>query len=143
MSFEYLDHAKKFVDQWDALPHDATDDEIVKVMYDDWLILPTRTIGDHVELRLVEEGYISCCGDPEQGSKRLVVEAAIELLEETPGLRTPRIPLEDMIVQCFRYAGGFWEAAEEVAELIRRAVEAGISRGMNEFDVEGVHKPRG
>jgi hypothetical protein len=139
---DYLEHAQNFLNQWDALKEDPTanEDDFAKVLYDDWIILPTSTIGDHINLRLLEEGYVS--GGPEKESRKLIVVATNDFLEDS-NVKTPRISLEDMIVECFRYVGGQWETAEEIEEVIRRAVEAGISRGMREFDVDGVTIPRG
>jgi len=128
MDDKYLDHAVKFLDEYEQiqtkalLGNEVSGDEMAELMYRRWLILPMESLPDHIEILLCERGYIS-----NSKSDEIVAAVWSDLIGEE-GV-CPTRSLVDLIANAFEndYSS---TSPESLAERIRRDVEEGIAKGM-------------
>lgn len=129
MDDKYLDHAVKFLDEYEQiqtkalLSNEVSGDEMADIMYRRWLILPMQSLPDHIEILLCERSYIS-----NSKSDEIVAAVSSDLISEE-GI-CPTRSLVDLIANAFEndYSS---TSPDSLAERIRRDVEEGIRKGMD------------
>ena len=132
---KYLDHAVQFLNEWDALywnkdgtfkRDEPTGDDCARVMYQRWLILPMKRLSKCLELRLGRESYFTS----KTKSQQLQAFLSSELIDDE--CANFGVPLSDFIATAFE--DDLTGDADKLAADIRKAVEAGIKKGL------GIHR---
>jgi hypothetical protein len=126
MEDEYLNYAPDFLKGYDALFENAepTEDEIATYLYERWLVMPMQKISKWLDVHLCRRFVID---DPHCPSgDELIVHLDGEPIDGY--CDKPARLLADVVAEAF-----LWEKRSDFDALatdIRKAVEAGIAKGM-------------
>lgn len=126
MDEEYLDYAPDFLKGYDALFENAepTGDEIATYLYERWFVVPMEKIGEWLDVHLCRRWVIDNPRRP--GDDELVVHIDGEPIDGF--CDKPARSLADVVAEAFLWEGR--SDFEALATDIRKAVEAGIAKGM-------------